>query len=189
MKAIRSCAIVLVSVIAWSLLAGAEDKPAAIRSAAQPAFERIKALSGEWQIMPAKDEKGNSTDEHEPHSGTVTYKVTAGGSAVLETMFGGTDHEMVTMYYVDGDDLALTHYCMLHNRPKMRAEKRSSLDKIVFKCQEEENAKIESEDHMHAATFTFVNADHLKTEWVLYKEGQPDSTHSFELARKKNKKK
>ena len=45
--------------------------------------------------------------------------------------------------------------------------------------------KLEAEDHMHQATFKFVDADHLKTEWVLYKGGKPDSTHSFDLARKK----
>jgi hypothetical protein len=92
---------------------------------------------------------------------------------------------MVTLYYFEGKDLAMTHYCMLQNRPKMRAERQSSPDKIVFKCQESDNREIEGEDHMHQATFTFVDADHLKTEWVLYKEGKPDSTHSFELTRKK----
>jgi hypothetical protein len=74
---------------------------------------------------------------------------------------------------------------MLHNRPHMRAERRSSPDKIVFKCQEGEDSKIEAEDHMHQATFTFVDANRLKTEWVLYKSGKPDSTHSFDLVRKK----
>jgi hypothetical protein len=38
---------------------------------------------------------------------------------------------------------------------------------------------------MHQATFTFVDPDHLKTEWILYKDGKRDSAHSFELARKK----
>jgi len=77
---------------------------------------------------------------------------------------------------------------MLQNRPHMRAKRQSSPDKIVFECQEPDNKKIEDEDHMHKATFTFVDADHLKTEWVLYKEGKADSTHSFDLVRKKAKK-
>ena len=31
--------------------------------------------------------------------------------------------EMITMYHPDGDGLALTHYCMLGNQPRMKASK------------------------------------------------------------------
>ncbi len=178
MRTFRICMVVLVSAAALAFSAGAEEKQAGKGGGKHAAFERIKALRGEWEVT-------RGPDEHGAHGGTVTYKVTAGGSAVLETLFGGTQHEMVTLYYLEGKDLALTHYCMLQNRPHMRAEPRSSPDKIVFKCLEGENAEIAAEDHMHQATFTFVDADHMKTEWVLYKGGKPDSTHSFELARKK----
>jgi hypothetical protein len=169
--------IALASLAALTSVVPADDKPAAKNGGQNAAFDKIKALAGDWEITGAQ--------EQGLHKGTVTYKVTAGGSAVLETLFGGTDHEMVTLYYMEGDKLALTHYCMLHNRPHMRAEKQSSPEKIVFKCPEGENAKLDAEDHMHQATFTFVDADHLKTEWVLYKGGKPDSAHSFELTRKK----
>ncbi len=177
MNTIRTYTLVVVLASALGSIARAEEKPAGKEGAKQAGLDRIKALSGEWQVTRAPEGHGD-------HGGTVSYKVTAGGSAVLETLFGGTEHEMVTLYYMEGEDLAMTHYCMLHNRPHMRAERRSNPDKIVFKCQEGENAEIEAEDHMHQATFTFVDADHLKTEWLLHKGGKLDSTHSFELARK-----
>jgi hypothetical protein len=170
--------VVLISAAALGFNARADDKPAAKGNNKQSAFEKIKALSGEWEVT-------QGAGEHAGHGGTVTYKVTAGGSVVLETLFGGTDHEMITLYYMEGDDLALTHYCMLHNRPHMRAERKSSADKIVFKCPDGEDTRLEAEDHMHQATFKFVDPDHLKTEWVLYKGGKADSTHSFDLVRKK----
>ena len=50
------------------------------------------------------------------------YAVTAAGSAVVETVFPGTEHEMVTVYHADGSDLVLTHYCMEGNQPRMRAK-------------------------------------------------------------------
>src|SRR2546422_6220871 len=137
---------------------GAEEKQAGKGGAKNSGFERIKALSGVWDVTGG--------EEHGGPGGAVTYRVTAGGSAVLETLFGGTPHEMVTLYYMEGDDLAMTHYCMLQNRPHMRAERGSGADKIVFKCEGGDNAKIEAEDHMHQATFKFVDADHVKTEWV-----------------------
>jgi hypothetical protein len=178
MRALRIWIVVLVSIAAIEQMAAAEEKHAVHASAKNPRFDKIKALNGVWEVTSAPS-------EHGPMAGTVSYKVTAGGSAVLETLFGGSDHEMLTLYYVDGDNVALTHYCMLGNRPHMRAEPSSSPDKIVFKCREGENAAIEAEDHMHQVTFTFVDADHVKTEWVLYKGGKRDTTHSFDLARKK----
>jgi hypothetical protein len=177
MKSTLMSIMALASIAALTFMAAADDKAPARNAGKNAAFEKIKALAGEWEITGA--------EEQGLHKGTVTYKVTAGGSAVLETLFGGTDHEMITLYYMEGGNLALTHYCMLHNRPHMRAEKQSSPEKIVFKCPAGENAKLDAEDHMHQATFTFVDADHLKTEWVLYKGGKPDSAHSFELTRKK----
>lgn len=178
MKAFLPIVAVFGVVAVLSASASAADRHAAKAGAGNAGFERIKALSGEWEMTPG-------SGEHPAPGGKVTYKVTAGGSAVVETMLEGSEHEMVTLFYMEGDDLALTHYCMLQNRPHMRAEPGSSLEKIVFKCQGGEHAKIEDEDHMHQATFIFTDADHLKAEWVLYRDGKPDRAHSFNLTRKK----
>lgn len=49
-----------------------------------------------------------------------SFKVTSGGSAIVETVFEGTPHEMVTVYHDNSDrQVTLTHYCMLPNQPKM----------------------------------------------------------------------
>src|SRR5262245_17392727 len=65
------------------------------------AFEKFKQLAGEWQ--------GTGDGAHGKDM-KVKYQVTSGGSAVVETVFPGTDHEMVTVIHPDGDDLLLTHY-------------------------------------------------------------------------------
>src|SRR5437868_15374337 len=82
-------------------------------TAGTPQLDALKGLAGEWT--------GKAKHGDMEHEATVTYKVTAGGSAVVETVFPGTEHEMVTVYHQDGDDLVLTHYCMLGNQPRMRA--------------------------------------------------------------------
>ena len=122
MQRIPGSIIVLFAVAAFGYLAIADEKPADKAAPKNAGFEKIKSLAGEWQVAHAPGEHG----EHGEHAGTVSYKVTAGGSAVLETLFAGTDHEMVTLFYMDGDDLTLTHYCMLQNRPLMRAERPST---------------------------------------------------------------
>lgn len=178
MKTIWVGCLALITAAALGLAAGAQEKHAPKASSKNAGFDKIKSLCGEWDVKPGHG-------DHAAPEGTVVYKLTAGDSAVVETLFGGTPHEMVTVYYVDGDDLALTHYCMLGNRPHMRAEKSSGPDKLVFKCQGGENAKIEHEMHMHQATFTFVDPDHLKTAWVMIDDGKAGEPHTFDLIRKK----
>ena len=88
------------------------------------AFEKLKGLAGTWSAnMIEKD--GELT--------TVEYRVTAGGSVVMETMFAGQPHEMINMYSVDGDALIATHYCSGQNQPvlKLNAAK-STADQLVF---------------------------------------------------------
>src|SRR3989304_768334 len=55
--------------------------------------------------------------------GALIAKSTDGGSAILETLFPGTPHEMVSVYYDDGGKLGMTHYCMLGNQPQMTLKK------------------------------------------------------------------
>jgi len=62
------------------------------------------------------DENGAATDE------VVTeFASTAGGSVVIETLFRGQPHEMVTMYYSSPEGLFMTHYCAGKNHPNMAA--------------------------------------------------------------------
>jgi hypothetical protein len=88
------------------------------------AFEKLKSLAGTWNANILKVDGAKTT---------VEYRVTAGGSAVMETMFVGEPHEMVNVYTIDGDSLLATHYCSAQNQPllKMNAEK-SSADRLVF---------------------------------------------------------
>src|SRR5262245_51156677 len=91
----------------------AGDKPAS-GDPATPNLETIKKLAGDWVAV---DKDGKPTDKV-----VSSIRVTAGGSAVREILFPGSDHEMVTMYHQEGPDLILTHYCILGNQPRMRAE-------------------------------------------------------------------
>jgi len=139
---------------------------------ANPRFEELKKLEGTWE----------SADKEHPC--TVTYKVSSGGSALLETMSMGKG-DMLTVYHPDGDGLSMTHYCMLGNQPHMRAEKDAKAGTLRFVCDGGSNMKCASDKHMHALVITFVDADHLKQDWSLYDGGKELGVHSFSLARKK----
>ncbi len=141
------------------------------------ALEQFTKLEGEWV--------GKGGDGGMNHDARVIYKVTSGGSAVVETIDPGGPHEMVTVIHADGDALALTHYCMLGNQPHMKATPKAGDKKVVFEFVKATNLKSDKDMCMHSVTFTFADKDTLKTEWTLFKDGKESEKAVFEMKRKK----
>src|SRR4051812_14769777 len=139
---------------------------------ANPLFEELKKLEGRW----SSDQKDHGAD--------VTYKLSSGGTVLVETMAMANHAEMITMYHPDGDGLALTHYCMLGNQPRMKASKDQKPGSITFEGDGGTNMKPEDQ-HIHTLTVTFVDADHLKQEWTLFDGGKEKTVVSIPLTRKK----
>lgn len=140
-----------------------------------PALERLKELCGTWVAL---DENGEPTDQV-----VSRMKVTAGGSAILEVLFPDTDHEMVTVYHQEGEELALTHYCVLGNQPKMRRVAGNDEKLFRFECTDAASAASEQEDHMHQGRIERLGKDRMKSEWLRYKGGEHVSTAAFDLQR------
>ena len=163
-----------------ALYAGGTPEEQARAAAAKPAapdrLDRIRKLAGDWVEV---GEDGKPTGKV-----VTTYRMTAGGSAVEETLFRGSDHEMITLYHMDGEDLVLTHYCVTGNQPRMKAEKQSEPGKLVFRCAGGTNMKSENDAHMHQATILWKDDDHISSEWLEYKDGQLVMTAAFQLARR-----
>jgi len=139
-------------------------------SKAQPALDKLKKLAGEW-VYAGGEHKGDLA---------ARYTVSSGGSVVIENLFPGTNHEMVTVYHLDGDKLMMTHYCAVGNQPQMHAE--PATDKLVFTCTGGSNM-TESDNHMHAMTLTFIDDDHFREEWTF--KGEQMGTKPFEFERKR----
>ena len=141
-------------------------------------LEPFAQLAGEWE---GKEMSGNKAELDLK----VKYKVTAAGSAVMETIFPDTPQEMVTLIHPDGENLVLTHYCMLGNQPRMKAKAKSEGNQVAFKFDSATNLKSENDPHMHEVTYTFVDKDTFKTEWTHYDGGKATETVVFEFKRKK----
>ena len=109
----RARSSMLVLVLLTTLVSARADEKADA-SAAQR-FAALKKLAGDW-VAVGKD--GKPTEQV-----FSSFRVTAAGTALHETVFPGSDHEMITIYHLDGDDLILTHYCTFGNQPRMRAER------------------------------------------------------------------
>lgn len=135
-------------------------------------FDKLKALAGDWTTADG--------------SVAASYRVTGAGSAVVETLFPGSEHEMVTMYTMNKGDIVLTHYCSMGNQPRMRSVKGGGASTIAFKFDGGDNVVPAKDIHMHDMEFTFVDADHVKTAWHLHSGGKESEVKGFELVRKKS---
>ncbi len=160
------------------MLAGSQPL-AADKQGAAACFEQMKSLAGEWV---GKDPTG--MDKSGKEIVLLRYRVTAGGSALEETEFPGTPHEMMTVFHLDGDHLMLTHYCHLGNQPRMRATADSTPTAINFECAGVGNSGSHGEAHMHAAKFRFPSKDKLEAEWTLSEDEKPGFVARFTATRK-----
>ncbi len=147
-------------------------------AAAEAGLAQLVALQGEW--TDATGQLGP------PDVVQVTYRVTGGGSAVVETLFPGTPHEMVTVYHRDGTDLVLTHYCSAGNQPRMRATALGD-GRIEFDFVGGANIDPTHDMHMHSGRLEFVSGDELRAEWQGWEGGRPVPEHlaTFHLVRRK----
>ena len=166
---------VVVALVLAAGAAGAAPAPAPARPTSAP-LERFKTLAGEWVAAEDGDmvKKGDLV---------ARYAVTASGTAVVETVFPGSEHEMVTVYHADGPDLVLTHFCMEGNQPRMRARGAQG-SRFEFAYDGGTNIDPKRDRHMHSATFDLASANEIRSEWSELAEGKPVFLARMHLVRK-----
>ncbi|HZZ80226.1 MAG TPA: hypothetical protein VFE62_17055 [Gemmataceae bacterium] len=179
-RRILACGMFLGLLVTLSLASHGGEK--AIKLPPSPSnvnFDKMKKLVGTWVVV-GKD--GKPTSEV-----MSVIKLTAGGSAVHETLFPGQPHEMVSVYTVDGSDLFMTHYCVLGNQPRMKADPKSPKNQIVFTFAGGANLDPKKDKHMHEAILTIVNDDMIELNGCGWENGAPakEMCCGFKLARKK----
>lgn len=126
---------------------------------AADAFAHLKALAGNWN--------GHVMTSDGPPA-TVSYRLTAGGTAVMETLFGGTEHEMLTVYTLNGDDVMATHFCGAGNQPVMKLDKtQSTPDRLVFSFVSVGGEHAKDHPHVHNGFIHFTGNDQMDATWSM----------------------
>lgn len=139
-----------------------------------PELERMKTLVGTWQ---GKTDMGQG-----PVDITVQYRLLAGGSVLEERVFAGTPNEMITMYFDQNGKLALTHYCVMGNRPGMLL--RSSDSKtLTFDFDATCGINPTTESHMHSLTLSFDGPDTVTATCKAIIDGKDVPPHPTTLKR------
>jgi hypothetical protein len=146
---------------------------AAIHSEA--AFNKLLSLAGEWE---GKDEHGTAAK--------TNFQVLATKTAVMETLSPSGMDEMVTLYSLDNDGIALVHYCPTNNQPRMRVVPQSDdIKELSFDFQGAGNLKSPSTGHQHHLVLRFIDDNHIAEAWTWRQDGK-DTPMTFRFSRKKH---
>ena len=187
MKSLRimlSVAVLSLSVMAFAQ-ADEHKHPAqsdAPKSDAQKSFDKLKTLAGNW-------EGRGTTNPHMPDTMQVNLNVTSSGNALMHEMMGkakpdnakkDADHP-VTMLYLDGDRLLLTHYCDAGNRPRMAARVSPDGNKVEFDFVDVSGST--KYGHMDHAVFTIIDANHHTEDWTYLMPGDKPMHAHIDLQR------
>ena len=150
---------------------------------AEGVFEQLKSLAGTWH--GELEGEGEAAAEAEQVGEVVhEFRVSAAGTVVMETMGPGTEHEMINMYHVDGDDLVVTHYCAGGNQPLMRLNRESSTSEtLVFDFAGGTNLDPAVDAHIHSAKITLLDDGNIVSRWVSHAGGEQAGVMTFHLAR------
>ncbi len=119
-------------------------KTAAAQSDAKKAFEKLKTLTGSWE--------GTIGDL----STQVTMRVTSAGGAIMHDAFMAKTNK-ITMIYLEGDRLLLTHYGGEGNRPRFEGKLTADGNSVEFSLLDVAGGT--QRGLMKGMMFTFVDAN------------------------------
>ena len=137
------------------------------QSDAQKSFDKLKTLAGNWEGVVAGT--GSEVDGKAVH---LTLRVTSMGNALMHDMhIDSRPDNPITMVYMDGDRLMLTHYCDAGNRPRMVAK--TSPDSKTVDFEFLDIAGSTQYGHMHGGIFTVVDTNHHSEEWTFMEGNKP----------------
>ncbi len=142
---------------------------AVAQSDAQKSFDRMKTLSGTWDgkvtVTPPDPEVANMTMH-------VTLRTTSLGNALMHEMTSPIrKDDPITMFYLENDNLMLTHYCDAGNRPRMTATTSADGKKIDFEFKDVMGNM--QYGHMHHVAFNIIDENHHVEEWTFMVGDKP----------------
>jgi hypothetical protein len=130
---------------------------------AHAVFERLKRLDGTW--------RGKSTKGWEDRS--VIHTIAKGSAVAVRSEEEDADSAMLSVYYMDGDRLLLTHYCEARNQPRLVATAISEDGrKLLFTFLDATNLASRDNGHMDKLLLELIDDDHFSENWTWYSNGR-----------------
>ncbi|MBZ5719585.1 MAG: hypothetical protein LAO03_04310 [Acidobacteriia bacterium] len=169
MKTKSSLSVLLLLFSVFTHICAAESQAAA-------AFQKIKSLAGQWE---GKDDDGKPAK--------TNFQVVVAGTAVLETLSMSGMEDMLTVYSVDGDGVALIHYCPTNNQPRMRALPGAGnlmRMELNFIFRDAGNMPVPTTGHQQKLDMRVEDENHITESWTWRQNGH-DSVQTIHFTRSK----
>jgi hypothetical protein len=142
------------------------------QTAAQKSYDQLRSLDGMWE---GKNSKGEPLH--------VSFRDTAGGSALMSEIMGEGHHDMVSMIHLDGPNrLVLTHYCGAGNQPRMAATTSPDGKTITFDFFDATNLSAPDAGHMQRVVIAMLDSNHHTEDWTFNDHGK-EMKEFFDLRR------
>jgi hypothetical protein len=149
---------------------------ASAANSADKAFQKLKTLAGNWE---GSDADGNRAK--------TNFKLVISDTTLMETLSVIGMHDMLTLYTIDNDGIALLHYCPTNNQPQMRAiTSDGDVKELVFQFQRGGNMSNINIGHEHKLVIQFEDNDHIIERWTWRQEGH-DTESVYRFVRKPGK--
>ncbi len=142
------------------------------QTAAQKSFDQLKSLTGAWE---GKNVQGMPVQ--------VSFRDTAGGSALMSEIHGHGPENMISMFHLDGPNrLMMTHYCGAGNQPRMVASASADGKTFTFDFVDGTNIPSAESGHMQRLVITMLDANHHTEDWT-FKDHDREMKEFFDLRR------
>ena len=141
--------------------------PLAAQNNSERAFATFKSLNGRWAI-----ESNGKTLPIE-----MRYEVGSKESIVME-QFG----EELSVIYLDGENLLMTHFCNAGNQPRLRLKKVSQPGGLEFEMFDITNLKDASTPHVERIVYKIIDGRRMTLE-IFWKKGQSEESEKYTLSR------
>jgi hypothetical protein len=158
-------------------------------STAQKPFDTLKSLAGTWQGPITLSPAVAQTEGNAPNltNVTVTLRVTSMGNTLMHEMrTDGRPDDPISMFYLDGDHLSMTHFCDAGNQPHFVGKVSPDGKRVEFDYVDATGNMAYG--HMQHAVITVIDANHHTEDWTFMEHGKNgDSmfTGHFDLQRTK----
>lgn len=154
----------------------------ASRSPAEEGFRRLAGLEGSWAFRDSLTAGIAARPIHV--SGSVDYELVSNG-LVLQERVHGPEHgtaNMVSMIWVEGDQLVLDHYCSSGTRPRLVSPGLVG-NEIRFVHDGHSGVRSEDAGHIHGAVFRFGPNGRFTSEWAWRARGDSHDAERHHVPR------
>lgn len=170
----RSLQAIVAAILTATALTSAQARPRATEAPgttpATRSFARLKSLVGAW--------RGTWSDGRPVG---LTYRLSAGGTVLVETWALSPTRESLTLYHMDKGALLATHYCPQGNQPRLRLAG-ATADRMTFAFRDVTDLDPVRESHQHAFSLHLDGPDRIARS-ETYRTGKADETDTVVFQR------